>query len=198
VVTLNPNLLDRVRQALQARHYSDRTEQAYVAWIERFICFHGKRHPAEMGEREINQFLTDLAVKQKVSASTQNQALSALLFLYRHVLKREIGDLGEVIRARKPQHLPVVMTRDEVKAVLGHLTGDKWLMASLMYGAGLRLMECLRLRVKDIDFERSEITVRDGKGEKDRRTMLPASLRQPFQDHLRKVKAIYEKDLAEG
>jgi integrase len=115
-----------------------------------------------------------------------------------YILKREIGDLGAVIRARKPKRLPVVMTREEVKAVVGHLTGDKWLMASLMYGAGLRLMECLRLRVKDIDFERSEITVRDGKGEKDRRTMLPASLRQPFQDHLRKVKAIYEKDLAEG
>jgi hypothetical protein len=176
VVMPEPSLFDRVRQALQSRHYSHRTEQADVAWIERFICFHGKRHPVEMGEGEINQFLTDLAVKQKVSASTQNQALSALLFLYRHVLKREIGNLGAVIRARKPQRLPVVMTRDEVKAVLGHLTGDKWLMTSLMYGAGLRLMECLRLRVKDSDFERSEITVRDGKGDKDRRTMLPAMI----------------------
>jgi len=178
VVRVEPSLFDRVRQALQPRHYSHRTEQAYVAWIER------KRHPGEMGEREINQFLTDLAVKQKVSASTQSQALSALLFLYRHVLNREIGDLGDVIRIRKPQRLPVVMTRDEVKAVLGQLTSHKWLMASLMYGVGLRLMECLRLRVKDIDFERSEITVRNGKGEKNRRTILPESLKQPLQDHL--------------
>lgn len=151
-----------------------------------------------MAEPEINAFLTNLAVKEKVSASTQNQALSALLFLYRHVLGRKIGDLGEVIRARKPRRLPVVMTRDEVKAVLGCLTGDKWLMASLMYGAGLRLMECLRLRAQDIDFARNEITVRDGKGAKDRITMLPESLKSPLQDHLRKVKAIYEKDLADG
>jgi integron integrase len=137
-------------------------------------------------------------LKEHVSASTQNQALSALLFLYRHVLGREVGDLGEVIRARKPTRLPVVMTREEVKAVLSHLQGDKWLMLSLMYGAGLRLMECLRLRVKDIDFERSEITVRDGKGAKDRVTMLPESLKKPLQEHLRKVKAIHEKDLADG
>ena len=139
-----------------------------------------------------------MAVKERVSASTQNQALSALLFLYRHVIGREVGDLGEVIRARKPTRLPVVMTRDEVKAVLANLTGDKWLMASLMYGAGLRLMECLRLRVQDIDFSRNEILVRDGKGAKDRVTMLPESLKIPLQDHLKKVKAIHERDLAEG
>ncbi|MEA1865700.1 MAG: integron integrase [Euryarchaeota archaeon] len=131
-------------------------------------------------------------------ASTQNQALSALLFLYRHVLGRPIGDLGEVIRARKPNRLPVVMTRDEVKAVLGHLTGDKWLMASLLYGSGLRLMECLRLRVQDIDFSRNEITVRDGKGAKDRVTMLPQSLKKQLQDHLRRVKAIHGQDLNDG
>ena len=151
-----------------------------------------------MAEPEINAFLTHLAVKEKVSASTQNQALSALLFLYRHVIGREVGDLGEVIRARKPTRLPVVMTREEVKAVLANLTGDKWLMASLMYGAGLRLMECLRLRVQDIDFSRNEILVRDGKGAKDRITMLPESLKIPLQEHLKKVKAIHERDLADG
>lgn len=145
-----------------------------------------------MAEPEVNAFLTHLAIKDRVSASTQNQALSALPFLYRHVIGREVGDLGEVIRARKPKRLPVVMTRDEVKAALAQLSGDKWLMASLMYGAGLRLMECLRLRVQDIDFARNEITVRDGKGAKDRITMLPESLKAPLQDHLKKVKAIHE------
>ncbi len=138
-----------------------------------------------MAEPEINAFLTHLAVKEKVSASTQNQALSALLFLYRHVIDREVGDLGKVIRARRPKRLPVVMTREEVKAVLGQIIGDKWLMASLMYGAGLRLMECLRLRIQDIDFARKEILARDGKGAKDRITMLPQSLCAPLQDHLK-------------
>jgi integron integrase len=151
-----------------------------------------------MGEPEINAYLTHLAVKEKVSASTQNQALSALLFLYRHVLGREIGDFGEVIRARKSRHIPVVMTREEVKAVLANLAGDKWLMASLMYGCGLRLMECLRLRIQDIDFARNEILIRDGKGAKDRITMLPESLRNPLQDHLKKVKGVHERDLADG
>jgi integron integrase len=193
-----PKLLDQLREALRARNYSRRTEQTYRLWVKRFIYFHHVRHPAEMAEPEINAFLTYLAVKEKVSASTQNQALSALLFLYRHVLSREIGDLGEVIRARKPKRLPVVMTREEVKAVLGHLMRDKWLMASLMYGAGLRLMECLRLRVQDLDFARNEILVRDGKGAKDRITMLPESLKKPLQDHLRTIKAIHERDLAEG
>jgi integron integrase len=193
-----PKLLDRLREALRSRHYSRRTEQTYCQWVKRFIFFHDKRHPAEMAEPEINAYLTHLAVKEKVSASTQNQALSALLFLYRYVLDREIGDLGEVIRARKPRHIPVVMTRDEVKAILADLSGDKWLMASLMYGAGLRLMECLRLRVQDIDFAGNEILIRDGKGAKDRITMLPESLRTPLQDHLKKVKALHERDLAEG
>jgi integron integrase len=164
-------------------------------WIKRFILFHNKRHPAEMAEPEINAFLTHLALKERVSASTQNQALSALLFLYRYVLGRE---LGGVIRAHRPKRSPVVLTREEVKAVLAELTGDKWLMASLMYGAGLRLMECLRLRVQDIDFARNEITVRDGKGARDRVTMLPESLKTPLQEHLRKVKAIHEKDLRDG
>ncbi len=193
-----PKLLDRLREALRSRHYSRRTEQAYCHWVKRFIFFHNLRHPAEMAEPEINAFLTHLAIKEKVSASTQNQALSALLFLFRHVLDRQIGDLGEVIRARKPKRLPVVMTREEARAVLSHLEGDKRLMASLMYGAGVRLMECLRLRVQDIDFERNEITVRDGKGSKDRRTMLPESLKAPLLDHLRKVRTIHDHDLADG
>jgi integron integrase len=196
--TSKPKLLDRLREALRSRHYSRRTEQTYCHWVKRFIFFHNMRHPAEMAEPEINAYLTQLAVKEKVSASTQNQALSALLFLYRHVLQREIGNLGEVIRARKPKRIPVVMTRDEVKAVLGHLHGDKGLMANLMYGAGLRLMECLRLRIQDVDFARNEITIRDGKGAKDRITMLPESLKAPLQDHLKKVKALHERDLADG
>jgi integron integrase len=193
-----PRLLDQLRQALRSRHYSSRTEKTYCQWVRRFIHFHSIRHPAEMAEPEINAFLTHLAVKDKVSASTQNQALSALLFLYRHVIGREMGDLGTVIRARKPRRLPVVMTREEVTAVLANLTADKWLMASLMYGAGLRLMECLRLRVQDIDFSRNEILVRDGKGAKDRITMLPESLKAPLQEHLKKVKAVHERDLADG
>ncbi|MBI2455371.1 MAG: integron integrase, partial [candidate division NC10 bacterium] len=193
-----PRLLDRLREALRSRHYSRRTEQCYCHWVKRFIFFHHVRHPADMAEPEINAFLTHLAIKENVSASTQNQALSALLFLYRHVLGREVGNLGDVISARKPHHLPVVMTREEVKAVLACLPGDKWLMASLMYGAGLRLMECLRLRIQDIDFARNEILVRDGKGAKDRVTMLPESLKATLQEHLRVVKAIHEQDLGDG
>ncbi len=193
-----PKLLDQLRSQLRAGHYSRRTERTYVDWVRRFIFFHRLRHPAEMGEPEINAFLTSLAVKDKVSASTQNQALSALLFLYRRVIGRPIGDLGEVIRARKPKRLPVVMTREEVKTLLAALSGDKWLMASLMYGAGLRLMECLRLRIQDIDCSRNEILVRDGKGSKDRITMLPGSLKVPLQEHLKKVKNIHDGDLADG
>jgi integron integrase len=193
-----PKLLDRLREALRSRHYSRRTEQSYCHWVKRFCYFHNLRHPAEMAEPEINAYLTHLAVKEKVSASTQNQALSALLFLYRHVLGRKVGDLGEVIRARKPRHVPVVMTRDETRAVISHLKGDKWLMASLMYGAGLRLMESSRLRIQDVDFARNEITVRDGKGSKDRVTMLPASVKTPLQKHLQTAKQIHEKDLPDG
>lgn len=193
-----PRLLDRLREALISRHYSRRTEQTYCYWVRRYIFFHRVRHPAEMGAPEINAFLTHLAVKGNVSASTQNQALAALLFLYRQVLGRRIGELGEVVRARKPRRLPVVMTRDEVKMLIDHLTGDKQLMASLLYGAGLRLTECLNLRVHDIDFARDEITIRDGKGGKDRVTMLPGSIRKPLQEHLQWVRRIHERDLAEG
>ncbi len=193
-----PKLLDQLRAASRSRHCSPRTEQAWCHWVKRFIHFHNVRHPAEMAEPEINAFLTHLAVQRKVSASTQNQALSALLFLYRHVIGREVGDLGEVIRARKPKRLPVVTTREETRAVLASLSGDKWLMASLMVGAGLRLMECLGLRVQDVDFAREEVLVRDGKGAKDRMTMLPDALEAPLQEHLKKLKAIHERDLAGG
>ncbi|HEY3363435.1 MAG TPA: integron integrase [Symbiobacteriaceae bacterium] len=197
-VGMKPKLLDQLRIELRARHYSPKTEQAYCMWVKRYIYFHNVRHPVEMAEPEINAFLAYLAVKSKVSASTQNQALSALLFLYRHVIGREIGNLGEVIRARKPTRLPVVLSRDEVKAVLGRLTGGTLLMATLMYGAGLRLMECLCLRVQDIDFARNEITVRDGKGNKDRLTMLPSRAKQPLAQHLEHVKEIHRRDLADG
>jgi len=157
-----PRLMDRLRAALRSRHYSRRTEQAYCLWVRRFIYFNNVRHPDEMGEEEINAFLTHLAVDEKVSASTQTQALSALLFMYRNVLGREIGELSGVIRARKPDRLPVVMTRAEVRTVLECLDADKWLMAALMYGSGMRLMECLRMRVQDIDFAHGEIIVRNG------------------------------------
>jgi hypothetical protein len=157
-------LLDRVGQAIRARHYSPRTEQAYLAWTVRFIRFHEKRHPEDMGEPEVNEFLTHLAVDERVAASTQNQALAALLFLYERVLHRPLGRIEGVVRARRPRRLPVVLTRPEVRAVLDGLDGTPRLVCMLLYGSGLRLLECLRLRVKDVDFQRSEITVRDGKG----------------------------------
>jgi integrase len=170
-------LLDRVRAACRLRHYSLRTEEAYVAWIKRFILFHNKRHPLEMGAAEINAFLTDLAVAGHVSASTQNQAFSALLFLYQKVLDVDPGRIAGVVRAVRPKRLPVVLTREEVRRVIEQLDGTFALMARLLYGSGLRLLECLRLRVKDIDLGRGEITVRQGKGDKDRRTMLPLSVK---------------------
>lgn len=193
-----PKLLDQLGEALRSRHYSPRTEQTYRHWVRRYIFFHDVRHPSEMAEPEINAFLNHLAVREKVSASTQNQALCALLFLYRHVLKQEIGDIGEVIRARKPERLPVVLTREEIKSVFKYLKGDKWLMAMIMYGGGLRLMECLRLRVQDIDFGRNEILIRDGKGGKDRRTTLPESIKETLVKHMQRVKAIHDKDLSDG
>ncbi|MHB0978858.1 MAG: integron integrase [Thermoleophilia bacterium] len=185
-------------EALRVRHYSPRTAEAYRAWVKRFVYFHGLRHPAEMGEVEINVFLAHLAVAEKVSASTQNQALSALLFLYRCVLDREVGDLGGVIRARYSRRLPVVLIRDEARAVLDRPAGDKWLIVSLLCGSGLRLMECLNLRAKDLEFSRSEVTVRDGKGGKDRVTMPPVSAKEPLRDHLREVNRLHQSDLADG
>ena len=191
-------LMSQMSAALRSRHYSRRTEQAYCLWVRRFIRFHGIRHPADMAEPEINAFLTHLAVDEQVSASTQTQALSALLFLYRHVIGREVGELTDLIRARKPKRLPVVLTRDEVKAVLGELDGDKRLMASLMYGAGLRLMECLRLRVLDLELTRGEIVVRDGKGGKDRITMLPLSVKPSLDSQLAAARSVHQRDLADG
>ena len=187
-----------MRTALRARHYSRRTEQAYCLWVRRFIRFHGLRHPAQMSEPEINAFLSHLATEQHVSASTQTQALSALLFLYRHVLHREVGALDGVVRARKDRRLPVVLTRDEVRQVLAQLDGDLWLIASLLYGSGLRLTECLRLRVQDLDLACGELTVRDGKGGKDRVTMLPEALTAPLRRHLARVRELHARDLAAG
>lgn len=193
-----PKLLDRVRQQIRARHYSRRTEKSYVGWIRRYILFHNKRHPAEMGEAEISQFLTHLAVERKVSASTQNQALSALLFLYQHVLCRNLEWLDGIVRAKRPIHLPVVLTPEEVLALLRQLSGIEWLMGALLYGTGLRLLECCRLRVKDVDFARKEITVRDGKGSKDRVTLLPTKIIGPLTVHLEKVHAQHTRDLGSG
>jgi integron integrase len=193
-----PRLLDRVRHAIRVRHYSLRTEETYVAWIRRYILFHGKRHPSAMGAEEINAFLSHLAVDGNVAAATQNQALSAILFLYREVLCEPLGALGDIVHARRPRRLPVVLTRDEVALIIGHLRGSWWLIGMLLYGAGLRQMECLRLRVKDIDFGRFEIVVRGGKGEKDRVTMLPATVSNGLQSHLGRVRALHEADVAEG
>lgn len=191
-------LLDQVERELTVRHYSKRTMRAYTLWIRRFIRFHGLRHPAEMGGPEINEYLSFLANECDVSASTQSQALSALLFLYRHVLGVAIEDLGTIVRARRSMHVPVVLTPDEVGDVLAQMQGDTLLMASLMYGAGLRLSECVSLRVKDVEFSRREITVRDGKGGKDRVTVFPDDLVRPLTHHLRGVRAIHQKDLGEG
>ena len=194
----SPKLLDQVRGKIRLKHYSIRTEQAYVDWIKRFILHFDKRHPRELGAAEVEAFLTHLAVAGNVAAATQNQAKSALLFLYREVLETELPWLDNVERARTPKRLPVVLTREEVQGVLGRLTGTHWLIASLLYGAGLRIMEGLRLRVKDVEFSRREILVRDGKGFKDRVTMLPAALAAPLAEHLERVKALHGRDLAAG
>jgi integron integrase len=191
-------LLDRVRDAVRTRHYSRRTEKAYVHWIKRYIFFHDKRHPAEMGAAEVGAFLTALAVRNKVAASTQNQALSALLFLYREVLGAELPWLDDVVRAKRPLRLPVVLTRDEVRAVLQRVDGVPRLMAILLYGAGLRLLECCRLRVKDIDFATNQITIRDGKGHRDRATMLPAAVKAGLAVHLERVREQHLADLQHG
>ena len=191
-------LLDQVRDAIRTKHYSIRTEEAYVNWIRRYILFHDKRHPKDMGSAEITAFLTYLAVEQNVAASTQNQALSALLFLYRHVLEKELVGSIDAVRAKKPKRLPTVLTKPEVFRVIGFLSGTHQLMAKLLYGSGLRLLECVRLRVKDVDFAQRQIIVRDGKGHKDRVTMLPDSLISPLEGFLRHVKMIHDEDLALG
>ncbi len=195
---LAPRLLDQVRARVRRLGLAIRTEIVYVDWIRRFILANGKRHPREMGSREVEWFLTGLATKGKVAASTQNQALSALLFLYREVLGQELPWMENIRRAKRPERLPVVLTRDEVYRILEHLSGTSHLMASLLYGSGLRLMECIRLRVQDIDFTRREITVRAGKGGKDRRTMLPTMSIEPLQAQLVQTRIIHEADLAAG
>ena len=193
-----PKLLDMVRERIRVKHYSLRTEDAYLHWIRRFIFFHAKRHPREMGGPEVEAFLSDLAMAGRVAASTQNQALSALLFLYRDVLKVELPWLDGVVRAKRSQRVPVVLTENEVRGLLAQLDGTKWLVASLLYSTGMRLLEGLRLRVKDVEFERKEITVRDGKGAKDRHTMLSVRLLEPLRTDVAKVRALHEQDLAAG
>jgi integron integrase len=193
-----PRLLEQVRAEIRARHYSRRTEDAYVHWIRRFIVFHGRRHPRELGAPEISAFVTWLAVERHVAASTQNQALSGVLFLYREVLRQEVGVVDLLPRARMPSMVPVVLSPSEVRQVLHELAGVPRIVATLLYGAGLRLQECLELRVKDLDFERREITVRRGKGQKDRRVMLPDALREVLERHLEEVRRLHHADLAAG
>jgi len=189
-----PKLLDQVRDRIRVKHYSIRTETQYVQWVKRFILFHNKRHPQEMGTTEVEAFLTHLAVDGHVSASTQNQALSGLLFLYKEVLGIDLPWLNNVVRAKQPQRLPVVLTRSEVREVLARMKGMHGLMANMLYGTGMRLMECVRLRVKDVDFERSEILIRDGKGGKDRVTMLPSLVVTGLQAHLEQRRTLFEDD----
>ncbi|MBK8726005.1 MAG: integron integrase [Holophagaceae bacterium] len=193
-----PRLLDQVREAIRVRHMSLRTEEAYVDWVRRFILHHGKRHPKDMGAEEVEAFLTHLAVERSVSASTQNQAKAALLFLYREVLKIELPWLKELIQAKRSERLPVVLTPGEVRAVLDQMDGQMGLVASLLYGTGMRLLEGLRLRVKDVEFSRLEVIVREGKGNKDRVTMLPERLAAPLKAHLEKARALHKQDLKEG
>jgi len=196
-IVKQPKLLDQVRSAIRTKHYSYRTEKSYIHWIRRFILHHNKRHPNEMGEEENTQFINQLATREKASASTQNLALCAIIFLYKNIIKQEIGDL-QILWAKKPKRLPVVFTRSEVKRVLDQFRGTNWLMANLLYGAGLRLTECLQLRVGDIDFEYKQITVRNAKGEKDRVTMLPEKIIEPLKKHLKNVKLLHEKDVKNG
>ncbi len=191
-------LVDQVRKAIRVKHYSYRTEQTYIYWIKKFILFNNKRHPNEMGEKEINRFLTYLAVNRKVAASTQNQALCAILFLYRHVLKKQIGWIDKLERAKNPKTIPVVLSGKEVESVLLQFQGVVWIVVSLLYGSGLRLMEALRLRVKDIDFDYNQITLRDAKGHKDRLSLLPMAVKEPLKKHLQRVKFLHQKDLDEG
>ena len=193
-----PRLLDQMRERIRLKHYSIRTERVYCEWVKRFIRFHHYRHPLDMGAPEIEAFLTELAVKRNVSASTQNQALSALLFLYKEVLVVDLPWLADVVRAKKPQRLPVVLTIEEVRSILALLEGGPWLVCSLLYGTGMRLMEVLRLRIKDVDFTRHEILIRDGKGMKDRITMLPRSMVQPLRQHLAVVQAIHRAELEQA
>jgi integron integrase len=193
-----PKLLERMRIHLRTRHYSIRTEAAYLDWVRRFILFHGKRHPQDMGAAEVEAFLSHLAVDRQVSASTQNQAKSAILYLYKQVLQQDLPWLDEVVQAKRPQRLPVVLTPTEVREVLLHMQGTPALVAQLLYGTGMRLLEALRLRVKDVEFSRREIVVREGKGNKDRVTVLPENLIAPLQAQLQKARALHDKDVQAG
>jgi len=193
-----PRLIDRLREAIRSRHYSRRTEKSYWYWVRWYVRFHGTRHPADMGGREVSEFLSFLATQRGVAASTQNQALSALLFLYKHVLRQELPWLDGVTRAKRPVRRPTVLTRAEVARLLAQVTETKWLMASLLYGSGLRQIEVLMLRVKDVDFAYRQILVRDGKGGKDRVTMLPEPLVAPLHAHLGRVRALHQRDLVAG
>ena len=193
-----PKLLDQVRAEIRRRHYSRRTEEAYVSWIRRYIRYHDIRHPAEMGKPEVEAFLSHLAIDGNVAESTQNQAFNALLFLYREVLQLEFPWLDSVVRAKKPKRLPVVMSRGEVQRVIAEIDGPSWLVCMLLYGSGLRLLECLRLRVKDIDLDYRQILVRQGKGNKDRVTLLPMAVQTRIVEHLRGVKRLFDRDLDRG
>src|SRR5262245_55714913 len=194
--TSGQRLMPRARAELRTRHMSLRTEEAYLGWIRRYILFHGKRHPAELGAGEVTRFLSHLAVHGRVAASTQNQALSALLFLYKRVLGVELPWLDDLVMAKRPARLPVVMTREEVAAVLGQLAGMRWIMGMLLYGTGFRLLECLQLRAKDVDFGQREIVVRGGKGDRGRRVMLPEALRDSLLHHLSRVRRLHVADVA--
>jgi integron integrase len=199
MISAKPKLLEQMKSIMRTAHYSRRTEEAYLMWARQFILFHGKRHPREMGEGEVGAFLTHLAVNRNVAASTQNQALAALLYLYGKVLEKPLGWLdGQITRAKTPQRRPLVLTSEEVKAVLAHLHGERRLVAQLLYGSGLRLMEGLRLRVQDVDFSYRTITVREGKGFKDRVTMLPEGLAEPLRLHLEAVRRLHARDVRQG
>jgi integron integrase len=193
-----PKLLDQVRTAIRLKHMSLRTEEAYVRWVRRFVTFHEMRHPAEMGAEQVRAFLSYLAAEEDVAASTQNQAFAALLFLYGPVLGKDLGPIASVVRAKRPKRLPVVFTREEVRAVLARMEGTPRIVAGLLYGSGLRLLECLRLRVKDVDFGANEIVVRDGKGAKDRVALLPQRLKDSLRTHLRRMRLQHEEDLRAG
>lgn len=192
-----PEVVERMRQAIRIRHYSLRTEEAYINWIKRFIQFHNGRHPKEMGAKEAQQFLSHLAVNENVAASTQNQCLCALIFLYKQVFEVDLPRFDGIVWAKKPKKLPVVFSKAEVKATLAQLSGTYWVMANLLYGSGLRLIECLRLRVKDVDFTYNVITIHEAKGQNDRRTVLPAIIREPLENHFKQIKKIFLKDREE-
>ena len=192
-----PKLLDEVKYLIRMKHYSRRTEEAYIKWIRQYVVFNGIKHPDELESKHVEGFLKFLAVNKNVAAATQNQALCAIVFLYKHVLKKDLGDI-ELIWAKRAKKLPVVFTRKEVKLILDNMHGMYWIMANLLYGAGLRLLECLRLRVQDIDFEYEQLVIRDGKGKKDRITILPDIVKEPLKEHLKKIEKIHIKDLNNG